>query len=537
MNKLIGFLITKSKKDFNFDFFNVGLSQELTESNGFYIHTWGIGDINKCKSMNTFSLSAPFSLSLNDRNVLLHLSENQIAIENDWLGSIPIFYNEKEMIVSTLPNLCLRDKGISMEGLTNFCEFGYSVFESTIFKDVKFMRYFSKILLSQEQLTIQYKDDREELLERCNRKGDENTALQLIQNYLKDIESSNSGDIIIPTSGGFDSRLLNHFITNKERIQSFTYGISDNQFDSEEVIFAEEISRRLGTNWAPVLLNSFLNNIYEWFDIFGFSTHLHGMYHIEFYSKIFKIKKFESPLLISGIIGDAWSELNKFEKVNSPHNVVLLGYAHGISLDPKNLKGAHKGSLKQSEYFIYHEQLLSNEKTRAICAMRIKILLLSYLLTLPEYFGAPSFTPFLNKEIAFAILNIPDHRRNKRIWQQDFFKKVNLDIESAKLKANAKNNLDYSVAMQSQIPCLDKNTLKNLIHIQKIDKINNSLQTTSKIEIVINKLLQIKLIGGFMRRIGLRNNFLISFYEYSIIKAIELGIKLAPNKPRVSAKK
>ena len=45
-----------------------------------------------------------------DRNILISFENDKIIVENDWLGSIPIFYNQKENIISTLSNFCLKDK-------------------------------------------------------------------------------------------------------------------------------------------------------------------------------------------------------------------------------------------------------------------------------------------------------------------------------------------------------------------------------------------------------------------------------------------
>ena len=127
MTKVIGFLITKDSKQPKFDFFNVGIKIITIQHYGYNIHLWGIGKIKEWKIDGKYSLSFPLKDTLFDRNVLISFDGEKIIIENDWLGSIPIFYNPKENIISTLSNLCQKNKTINNEGLSNFCEFGYLV--------------------------------------------------------------------------------------------------------------------------------------------------------------------------------------------------------------------------------------------------------------------------------------------------------------------------------------------------------------------------------------------------------------------------
>ena len=289
MTKVIGFLITKENKQPEVDFFGVGIKSITMQHNDYYIYLWGIGDIENYKINNKYSLSFPLKDTLFDRNILISFNGGKIIIENDWLGSIPIFYNPKDNIVSTLSNFCLKDKTIHSEGLSNFCEFGYSVFEQTMFEDVKFVRYYSKLIIS-DDIAIEYKKDPvldKSFLEKIS---DEKEVITLMQDYISDIESKIDGDIVLPTSGGYDSRMLNYLVKDKSRIQSFTYGISADQSKSSEVVHAKKISDIYNTKWEQIELTEFHKYIEEWAKVYGFSSHLHGMYHIEFYSNILKKK-------------------------------------------------------------------------------------------------------------------------------------------------------------------------------------------------------------------------------------------------------
>ena len=151
MDKLVGFTVSRSTIDHaGIDVFHSDLNYIELQHGGFHVCLWGIGDISKCTINEKYSLSFPLTENLLDRNVLLYFKDDSIIIENDWLGSIPVFYNETRGIVSTLSLKTLAGKEIHPEGLANFVEFGYSVLEQTPFEEVKFMRYYSKLVVNQE---------------------------------------------------------------------------------------------------------------------------------------------------------------------------------------------------------------------------------------------------------------------------------------------------------------------------------------------------------------------------------------------------
>ena len=522
--KLIGFIITTEKINPRIDTFNVGLKLFTITHNNFHIYLWGIGEIENYKINDKYSLSFPLNNSLLDRNILISFEGNEIIIENDWLGSIPVFYNPKEKIVSTISNFCLKDIKIHEEGLSNFCEFGYSVFEQTVFEDVKFMRYFSKLIVSNEYIKIEYKKDpvtEESFLEK---ESSENDVISLMQDYISKIESQIGGDIILPTSGGYDSRLLNFLVKDKSRIKSFTYGISKDQSKSSEVVHAKKISEIFGTKWEQIELKHYHKYLSKWFSIYGFSTHLHGMYHIEFYYNILEKHKFNNPSFLSGIIGDAWSELGKFKNVTNYNDIVFLGYTHGMDLELKYLKKIVGAEIKK-HFFEVNKEYLKNDKIKTVFAMRVKLMVISYLTQIPEYFGLPVWTPFLNFNIVQATLNINDERRKNRIWQRDFFKKVGLNLEDMNLKSVKSNMLNYEITQSNYLEPIDTKMMKRFIKVEKIIEINTLLAKLTFFESLKNQLLVTPKIGGILRRLGFKSDYLKALYEYYIVKTIEMGLK------------
>ena len=523
MTKVIGFLITKENKQPKVDFFNVGIKTIRIQHNCYSIYLWGIGDIEKYKIHGKYSLSFPLKDTLFDRNILISFDGDKIIIENDWLGSIPIFYNPKEKIISTLSNLCQKNKTIDNEGLSNFCEFGYSVFEQTMFEDVKFMRYYSKIILLND-VKIEYKKD--PVLDKSflEKTSSEDEVIGLMQEYISDIESKIDGEIVLPTSGGYDSRILNYFVKDKKRIRAFTYGISKDQSQSIEVVHAKKISDIYSTKWDQIDLKEYHDYIDKWVEVYGFSSHLHGMYHIEFYSNIFKKNDFCNASFLSGIVGDAWAELDKFESIKKYQDIINLGYTHGVNLDLKHLIKSSKDILKK-QYFEEHKNHLINDKIKSIFAMRTKLMLISYLTQIPEYFGMPVWTPFLNFDIVKSTLNMPDERRKNRIWQRDFFKNNNLNLEDMNLKSTKSNKLDYEIAQHAKLEKIDIELMGEYVNERRLNEINKALSSLTLFEKIKNQLLYVPKIGGVLRRLGFKNEYLKALYEYYVIKSIEKGLK------------
>lgn len=526
-NKLIGFTISKKEIDHtDIDIFGSNLSIKKINHNNLFIYLWGVGDINKCKIDSKYSLSFPLNASLLDRNILISFEDENIVIENDWLGSIPVFYNPNELIVSTLSRKTLNDKTIHPEGLNSYFEFGYSVFGQTPFNDVNFMRYFSKLVISANELNLIYKDDpilEKELFEHVE---DENDVLNKIKSYVANVENHTTGEILLPTSGGYDSRLLNICVNDKHRIRSYTYGLSSDQSKSYEVVYAKKMSEILGTEWKQIELGHYHQHINDWYNIYGFSTHLHGMYHIEFYKKILEQDIFSNDVtFLSGIIGDAWSGNVNIPKIEGFTELFKLSYSHGMNLDKKNIEMVAKKNIGK-EFFEENKNFLDNKKTRIIQSMRFKIILLSYLTQIPEYFGFPVWTPFLNFDIAISMLNIQESRKKNRVWQKEFFIKNGLDLEPMKLNRNISNTLDYDAFDNFDFEPIDVGLMKEYIKEEYLFRINQKLSNKAVvIDDVINKLMSIRYIGGLIGLIGIKNDALDKLYSYCIIKSIEMGLK------------
>jgi hypothetical protein len=329
---------------------------------------------------------------------------------------------------------------------------------------------------------------------------------------------------VIPTSGGYDSRLLNYLVSDKSKIRSYTYGISKNQNNSYEVVHARKISCLYNTRWKQIVLTDFHKYISEWFAIYGISTHLHGMYQVEFYNNIISEMKFDNSIFLSGIFGDIWAGSINYESIEGPCDIINLAYNHGLSLKRNYSALNLSEEIDKKDFFERNKNLLSNDKFKSVFTIRLKIILISYLTQIPEYFGVPVATPFLNFEIVKAMLNISESRRKNRVWQRDFFRKVGLNLEDMDLKSSKTNNLDYEVAHRNKPEPLNVDLLSKYVKKSHLIKINTIIHNQTFFSRVKDQILFVPKLGSLLKRMGFRNEFLNALNEYYVIKTIEIGL-------------
>jgi len=454
--------------------------------------------------------------------------------KTDWLASTPVFYNEKTGKVSNNINDVIDYKNFEFhpEGLNNYLNYGYSVFGQTPIKDVKFLRHSSELNIGQDnKIKINYLAD--PVNEFLDRRYKEEEIFEMLSNKIRFWESFvvKNNIIIIPTSGGYDSRLLNFFIQDKSKIRSFTYGFSKNQNNSWEVVYAKKLSEILKIKWQQIKLGFFHQYFDDWDKLFGPSVHAHGMYQIEFYKNIKKEleQELESDyFLLSGIIGDVWAGNVSCGLIDKPEKLEILGYTHGMHADAKYSLLKSNNELRD-KYFEENYYLLKDERWRIVEAMRFKIILLCYLLKVPSSFGFKTWSPFLDIEIALAMLNLPSYRRKSRLWQKDFFKKNGIDLENMNLKSDKRNVLNLEALNKYKLEPLKIDILKEIIHPSYIEWINKKLIKSTINQIIKNPILIFSLIPkvkGLLKKTGfIKNNFyeerIKAYMAYLTLKPLE----------------
>jgi hypothetical protein len=445
-----------------------------------------------------------------------------VIFETDWLASTPVFYNlndglASENIHDVMPPVDILS--FHSEGLYNFLDFGYSVFGQTPVENVCFLPPSSRLHRDNKgQLRVEQLSDPIE--QWWDFRLSENEIIELIRERVQAWEASLPSDqeIVLPLSGGFDSRLLLWCLQDKSRVRAYTYGLSDNQAYSTEVVHARTLAKRLGVRWEQVILGDFHQHFADWDRAFGIATHAHGMYHFEFYRKIKEGLKGQHALL-SGLIGDAWAGSIPQRHLRASNDLIQLGYTHGLRADPEQLLISVPCRLRD-QFWTDHLAHLSHHKFQVVTSMRFKLILLSYLKCIPRLFGFQPFTPFLDIDIAMAMLNLQPERRANRQWQRDFFTKVDLDLENQKLRSVPTNSLVRQAIKQCPLDPLDSALLSDLFDKDYISWINRSVLITSFGEVQF-KLLTMRKISVILRLLGMRDTNLEAYGAYLCLKPIE----------------
>lgn len=164
--------------------------------------------------------------------------------QTDWLASRPVFYNERTGAISHNMNEVIDYDHLEIdpEGLNNYLDFGYTVFGQTMVRHVKTLRYARSIRRENGQLVITEQDDpAERLYGRTELSGRD--VMDKIIDRTRSWARQTDGDIILPLSGGNDSKILAYSVRDNAAVHAFTYGYSRRQEKSHEVVKASKVAR------------------------------------------------------------------------------------------------------------------------------------------------------------------------------------------------------------------------------------------------------------------------------------------------------
>ncbi len=458
---------------------------------------------------------------------------NEQFLQTDWVNTKPVFYNETTRKFSHNIHELIDYKNLELdaEGFNNYLEFGYSVFNQTPIKNIKFLDACSKISLADGNLKIENLPD--PLFDHANQRSTPEQILDLLRKNINDWEDRTAGEIILPLSGGNDSRLIASMIKDPSRVRTFTYGISDNQRKSKEVVYAEAVAKKLGMRWNFVPLENIHKYFGEWDNFFGPSVHAHGMYHFPFYNALKGVMPLENVGFLSGIFGDSWAGAIRTDKFNSPDELIKISYNHGMCAD-RNMSLLKSKDEQRLAFWNKHKDTINQGYFQSTLFCRMKMILISYLLTIPESYGLRPYAPIFEPDIALGMLNLPQEIRQNRQWQADYFKSVGLDVENWGLRFDESNTLNLWALEEMVPPPLDTKLLKDVLNSNYIEDINNTLKNstnTLRIKKLIHNIFRIPKVGGALKMLGftdpyrLNNKEGMAYYAYLVIKPIELALQ------------
>lgn len=440
-------------------------------------------------------------------------------LSTDWIASTPIFFNKKNRKFSTDIHDVIDYGNIEIdeEGLLNYLEFGFSVFGYTPIKDVEFLLPNQEVSIHDGEIIIRdLKDPAEKFFHNTTTPRE---VISLFEQSMNNWEATNTKNIIIPLSGGFDSRFISSFLKDKKNIKAFSYGVSPLQNDSFEVMRAQMVAKKLGIDWEDIKLGDFNQYIDKWVNFYGPSVHAHGMYHLEFFSKIRSMIPSGKSVVISGLAGDAWAGNFHYSAIKDCRELIKLGHNHGVGISPEAFVNQHKYTYASS-YWNKNSHLIQDERLQILAFIRMKIMLLQYLLTAPKMCGLDSWSPFLNVDICMKMLNIDEKHWNNRKWQKEYFKQMNLDVENSSTTYSMSNTLDMQSLRNSSFKPLISKKLGNYVKQDYIDAVNCSLSKFNPS--FLDKLISNHYyLGAGLRKLGFTNTTLKMYYSYLILKPID----------------
>jgi hypothetical protein len=168
-------------------------------------------------------------------------------------------------------------------------------------------------------------------------------------------------------------------------------------------------------------------------------------------------------------VGDAWAGNVHVEPVMGAKSLHLLGRPHGIRVDPRSSPVARADD-SYERFLRENAARLEDPRLRVVALVRFKMALLCYLLRIPQRFGLTPWSPFLDPEVAMAMLNLPASRRADRRWQRDLFARVGLDVDDT--KADPANWLDLVGLGATPLPRLDKGVLAPLFEPSFVERVD-----------------------------------------------------------------
>jgi hypothetical protein len=391
--------------------------------------------------------------------------------ETDWLGSRPCFYHERTGAVSTCIHdvIDYRNLEIDPDGLIDYLDFGYCAFGHTPVRHVRFLPPCTRLATDATgRLTEVPLADPVDVWQ--GRRSQPAEAIERLQAAVGRWErQQQEREIVLPLSGGHDSRLLALLVGDKSRVRSFSYGISRRQAESREVIRAQRVAARLGLAWEQIELGDFHGRMAEWDRLFGVSTHAHGMYHLEFFAEIARRLGGGRPLL-SGIVGDAWAGHIPRFPARTREDLPTLGLARGLRAEGAACRLRGDGRYRET-FWISHQERLRDPVFQIVEVIRMKMPLLSFILRVPEHLGFSPWSPYLEPEVALTMITLPAEQRRHRRWQHEFFAAHQLDLPRF-AGGSFENNLDlYALQRQPPDP-LDVTLLRELFAEEYLERIN-----------------------------------------------------------------
>src|SRR5690606_24209305 len=158
---------------------------------------------------------------------------------------------------------------------------------------------------------------------------------------------------------------------------------------------------------------------------------------------------------------------------------------------------------------------------RIITAMRTKMMMLQYLITVAEKIGYPGYSPFLGENLALSMLRLPQNRRSDRHWQRDYFLRQNLLFAEEKHAFTYQNSLNYIALTNDKLAALRTDRCREPFESAYLEWISRKIQYIGPSERVCQRVVHTPGVKGVIALLGAKHTRIDGYLPDRTVEPIE----------------
>lgn len=429
---LVGFCILKEEKQPDHRrFFSKAVNVITKNMGGNIIYLYGYGPEYEVQiEEKTYKL---YPGGLDHRNIHVRIASDHVELKSDWLGSFPFYYDEiTREVASHWGMLDLRSRETDHVASYSLKKYSFIPTSRTLKQGVR--RVLSEQSLIWSPHYIECSTSHTNL--HHGPSAQSHDVVQRIAARLKK-DCLEEGEVIIPLSGGYDSRFLATIVKGEfgRAFKSFTYSLLGPRGDCFESKVSKVVAKKLDSPWCSFDLTGYSRYEQTIIDWTGGFSHVNGDYYEMFAEQVMEglgHSDRDQMLVVSGIVGDLWCG----KVPNNYHSNIRAKdvlHSHGISTYSWLINASEDRASREAEDELngFFSERIHSKGTFLLELVRAKVALLSFLCYSFEKRGIRCSAPFLDKTVTEVVLSLDPKQRLHRQWQDDYFK--NLELSDAQL--------------------------------------------------------------------------------------------------------
>lgn len=404
-----------------------------------------------CQLISTWNPKEKFINHLRKLNgfyVLVRHSKNYIIAAVDRVRSIPLFYGQKgsDFFLSDSAEWVRQQLGntrVSELSKEEFFLTGFVSGQDTLFPDVKQLQAGELLTVNNNEDKITIKTTR--YYSYINEYKEEDKTLDnllveyeknLIRVFNRLIKVASGKTIVVPLSGGYDSRLIVLMLKKLkyDKVIAFSYGKKEN----EEALISNYVGKQLGIRWEFIPYTN--ESWYKWYrdtdmkKYFHYAGNLSALPHIQDWPAIYTLKNIikQNAIFVPGISADlnTGGFTKKYPKIYSIEANIedlinqILEYSY--SLFPisktKNKQNIINKIFQMINKEPYIKKLIGDSYECWVSIEKVAKFVINSV-RVYEYWGYEWWTPFWDDEFVSFWCKVPlILRTNQKLYKEHLVK-------------------------------------------------------------------------------------------------------------------